>query len=199
MLGVATGNANSANVTDHPITLPAHQAGDLLVVCFSVDGSPTVSIDAGASTAGWSIVLDQNGSSSACRGVLLSKVADDGATTLQLTTSAAERSTHISYRTDGSAVDATGGTGGAVHNDPPSHTPGGGAQNYLWLVYAASDDNFPMTSAPTDFDELRQSSTVSGGANTSVCERELNASSLNPGTFTATNVNRAVMTIAIAP
>lgn len=162
---------------------------------FSVDENPTVSVNAGASSSGWTLAT-QLGSASAVTGVMASKIAT-GTETLTLTTSNAQMSTHETVVSDGSAVDAT--SIGSTSQDPPNHTPAGGTQNYLWIVFVASDDAFPVTSAPTNFDELRSTAAVSGSAATSIMEREFNGSSLNPSTFGGTLVNRAIFTVAIAP
>jgi hypothetical protein len=198
VLGVSAGTEGS-NTTTHTITLPTHVGGDLLTVIFAVDDNPTISID-GSSTAGWSAEDASAGGSNLVRGALFKKVADDPNTTLVLTTSTSQQSSWLVYRTDGSDFDATAASGGSVNANPPNHTPAGGAQNYLWLVAACTDSgsNTP-SAAPTNYDEMRKSLGGASGASVTVAERELNASSENPGTFTNGIISWVTFTIAIAP
>jgi hypothetical protein len=168
-------------------------------VIFAVDDNPTISID-GSSTAGWSAEDAAAGGSNLVRGALFKKVADNASTTLVLTTSTSQQSSWLVYRTDGSDFDATAASGGSVNANPPNHTPAGGAQNYLWLVAACTDSgsNTP-SAAPTNYDEMRKSLGGASGASVTVAERELNASSENPGTFTNGIISWVTFTIAIAP
>lgn len=84
-----TSGKNASDTTSHVITLPAHLAGDLLLVEFGVDGAPDLS-----GISGWTVHLSQPQSSN-ITGIWLSKVAASSAETLTITTSAAEQSAWV--------------------------------------------------------------------------------------------------------
>jgi hypothetical protein len=192
-------NRQTSNTTTHTITLPTHTTGDLLTVVFGIDDAPTVSID-GSSTAGWTQIATATGGSSLTKGYAYKKVADNGSTILTLTSDSAQQSSHMVIVSDGSDCDATATSGGSVNANPPNHTPSGGAQNYLWIAAAVTDsDTNSPTAAPTNYDELAKIVGSNGGASVTVAERELNASSENPGTFTNGLISWVTFTIAIAP
>lgn len=197
VLGVAHTLVNSDS-TAHVINLPPHQAGETIVVFFAVDDNPTVTIDAG-STSGWASMASAAGNSNLCRGHAFKLVTSGSGSTLQLNTSSAQQSTAAAYRTDGS--DAAGAAvGGSTNANPPNLTPGGGALDYLWLVGCASDSgtNSP-SAAPTNFDEMRKQLGGGGGATITTAERELNASSLDPGAFTNGLISTVAITVAVFP
>ncbi|PZM90183.1 MAG: hypothetical protein DIU79_14460, partial [Actinobacteria bacterium] len=88
MAAWSSGATSTSDTTSHPITLPSGiQAGDLLIVVFSVDGNPTVT-----APADW-YKLGQASNGTAVTGAVFWKFAEGG-DTLTLTTSSAEQSSH---------------------------------------------------------------------------------------------------------
>ncbi len=98
----------------------------------------------------------------------------------------------------------------SANPDPGSVTPTGGARDYLWLAAAAhdgeaADTDTQFTAAPTNYINLIQKTTGTGGASNTnsilaTAERQSNSSSEDPGTFTATQVlTYEAFTIAIHP
>jgi hypothetical protein len=200
-----TGRTTS-DTTTHAIGLPTHVAGDLLLTFFSNDNNSTVTID-GSSTAGWAELATGVGTTNLVRGSVFWKVADDAATTLTLTTSAAQQSSWINYAiTVGtfSGVDASVSTGGGINSDPPNHVPSpGGTPNYLWIVARCGDSEFVASAAPSTpvafGNMLTQAGTISG-ASTNTARAVVAASSLNPGAWTSgDNVSWVCFTVAVWP
>lgn len=83
--------------------------------------------------------------------------------------------------------------------DPPNLTPTGGAKDYKWYAMGTRDASTAAYSPPTNFTEIcdtNQASTPS----LSVAERDTNASSQNPGTFTNSGTSVwGAMTVAVHP
>lgn len=101
--------------------------------------------------------------------------------------------------------EATTASGDSSSANPPSLTPSWGADDTLWLAVAghAAVSAAAFTAAPTNYLGFANNGASSGGAAVSVasCYRELNATSEDPGTFTAGGSNRfwAALTVAIRP
>lgn len=192
-----TGRTNNTNTTTHAITLPAGVvAGNLLVVVFSTDGNPTVT----AQQAGWTL-LSQASNGTVVTGAVFWKVAT-GSDALTLTTSAAEASSHASFRiTGGDAPTGTSAVATSTNTNPPSHTPPNGTRDYLWIVTRAADSTNVATAAPTNYTNLQtQAAQGTNGASTNTAERSLNAAGTDPGTFTSgTSIAWQSWTLAIPP
>lgn len=88
ILATSTGQ-QTTDTTSHPVTLPTHAAGDLLLVEFISDGAPTITY-----TSGWSLVA-QISQSSNIRTNYIFLIASSASESLTITTSAAEQSAHI--------------------------------------------------------------------------------------------------------
>lgn len=194
----ATGVNSASNVSSHPISLPSSLvAGDLLLVVFSVDGNPTVSVNTGVSGSNWN-KLGQSSNTDKVTGAIFWKIAEGG-DALTLTTSANEKSSHISYRIRNAvSVSGTASNGSSTNSDPPLHTPPDGAWDYLWIATRSGDDVDVATVAPTSFSNLLTIAAGAGdGASTNSAVRTLNATSLDPGTFTSANEQWVCYTLAV--
>lgn len=162
------------------------------------DANNTFSISSGT---GWTIV-DQTASGSTCKGAVLRKIATGsdaltlGTSTLSLVTSIALRVTNFDSGITPLSLTAAAVTG--ANSNPPSHTPPGGAKNYLWLA-ARCGAFFTASAAPTNYEDLRTAISVGLAAGVSFAERELNAASEDPGAFTCSDSDAVVYTIAIEP
>jgi len=110
---------------------------------------------------------------------------------------------------DWNAVEIYSGVGGPSYDvssspDPSNLSPSWGADDNLWIAaVAAVDDNGVFTSAPANFTDLTQiaaGGAINDSAECAVAFRELNASSLNPGTFSMDEAEGWVaFTIAVQP
>jgi len=196
---IQTTNESSTNTagTSHTVNLPSGiQSNDLVLICLD-KGSTSATIDAHAD---WIELLDEasaNGLYIAyrfCNGL-------EGATTT-LTTSANTRSAEITFRISGAqnpAVTApqiaTTGSGTSATPDPPSVSPSGGTQDYLFIAFAgmageeADDDTWGNT-PPTNYTPSPPLQKSCGTAGTSLgglilaASRQLNTGAAqDPGTF----------------
>lgn len=197
-----------ANATSHTITLPTHASGDILVVLVGNDGTTgvTQTLDAGTSSAGWNnLGFISSASTSLCGCAVYWILCDSASENLTVTTSSGEMVSWVVYRiTGGVSVDASSAgsaSGGSANADPPSHTPSGGSNKYLWIVGGSWDGNVVVpTVAPTDFTNLTTVAHVSvAGASMGTAEREFEGSSLDPDAFTSAAEQWAVWTIAVSP
>lgn len=196
----ATGRTTTTNTSSHAITLPSGiTAGDLLVVVFACDGDPTISVDTGASGGGWN-ALTQGANGSTVSSNVFWKIAAGG-DALTLTTSAAEQSSHASFRiTGGYSVSGTSANGSSTNSNPPSHSGPDGAQDYLWIATRAGDSTVVATAAPSSYTDLQTLAAAgTGGASVNTAERSLNASSTDPGTFTSGSEQWVAFTLAVSP
>jgi hypothetical protein len=207
---VATSNESqeSSDTTTHNLAYPASPAaGDLLMFFFAVDGNTTIS----AGVAGWDLVCST--ATTEYSEYVYSKIAVGGESgTLDLTSSASERSAHIFLRITGAhattvptcTIDA-GSTTNANPN-PPSHDPATwGTEDTLWIAgFLKNIDNDTMSANPTDYiNEILSDSSATGtnaGVQTAIATRALNAASVDPGTFTI-SASRAwrAFTVAVRP
>ncbi len=195
-----TGPINTGSVTSHPITVPTHSVGDLLLVTMTVGAAPTVSITSGT---GWN-TIGPTAQGSNVTGVIYWKVAD-GSDTLTIGTSTSQESSHRcrviaagTHSASATAVTGTATTGAATTNgNPNAHTPPNGADDYLWVVTYHASGATPSV-APTNYTELSTGFTGSSRSN-SYAERELNASSENPGAWTCVISNIVMYVLAIEP
>lgn len=194
-----SGGIQAANTSSHPFVLPSGGSdGDLWVVFWSNGNRFTA---ATLSASGWTR-LGATGSMGLWVGV---KGTADAA---PVVSSSSVRSAHNSWViTDwdgdlshlGIGFTAVGGSAGAP--DPPVCTPPGGALDYLWLACGAETNASGVpTSAPANYSNFvpRTASTGSNSVGIGTAERNLNASSENPGAFSVgTNTNWGACTVAI--
>lgn len=196
--GISGSRTNNVNGTSHAITLPPDiQAGDLLIVIFSVDANETVSINTGVSGNNWTVLATQSNSTTVT-GSIIYKVAEGGdALTLTTTT---EQSSHLVYRiANYSGVPTATASTGTTNIDPPLHTPAGGTDNYLWIATRSGDSTTAATAAPSGYSFWRQADAPgTGGAATDAAVLFANGSSENPGTWTNGAVAGVSFTISIA-
>jgi hypothetical protein len=174
-----------SNTTSHTVSLPSGiSVGNLLLVFFATDGDNTIT-NWGGFTEIFSV---SNGTASSLHVGYKIAVGSD---TLTVTTSSSEESSHVAYRITGHHTSqmpeaSSGNTGNSDSPDPDELTPTGGAKDYLWIA-AEGNDHLDTTSAwPTNFTlyNKEESNANAGGCNVGVGGYELNASVLNPGTFT---------------
>lgn len=197
--GRTTGVSAASDTTSHTITLPANiVVGETLLVVFSVDGDPTVTVDTGFSGINW-VVLGQSSNSTVVTQAIVYKAVAEGGDVLRLTTSTSQQSSHISRRmANAGAIDATFANGSSTNSNPPSHTPAVGNARYLWVVTRTGDSTVQATAAPSGF-RLFQTRAASG-ANGAVCalaERHEHLSVKDPGTFTSASEQWVSATIAV--
>jgi hypothetical protein len=187
-------------------------SGDLWVILFAIDGSGASNLNV---PSGWSRDAtwgaDENnsgGSDHAARWRICD--GSEGAT-VQFTTSDSEHSIHLSIAFVGGTFDATtpvfalrGADATTANPDPPNLNPAIGALDFTWIAGYGKDGNNTNSAFPTNYAD-NQLSKVSAGVAGDRCHgamatRNLNASSENPGTFTASGSSAGFpSTLAIQP
>jgi len=190
--------------TDHPIDMPdGWEVGDLLLVCFGTDGTPTISINTTVSGSNWTME-SQVSSGSNISGCIAWKIAE-GSDTLQFTTDAAESSTAKAYYISGAKtvdpIEYSSATGASTNADPPSGTTAYGNQDYLWLVFGCTEGNSNYTTAaPADFTGFDTYVTTVSGVSIGSAYREYDVDgAYDPGAFTSAIRYWFAFTIIINP
>jgi len=172
---VNTANESSLTTagTSHTVSLPATvNAGDLLIVLFGHAVSAT--IDA---LAGWNELVDDGATNGV--GVLWKRaVGNEDGTTITLVTSAATKSTHISYSITGAnnttaPAISTVATGTTNAPDPTTCNPGT-SKDRLWITFFVgageeADDDTWCNNAATGYGSLLQKASGTGGLPATNC------------------------------
>jgi hypothetical protein len=199
-VAAVNGGFETANDTNHIVNLPSGiAAGDLLLVFFSADGNPTITLP-----GGWN-QLFQTVCGSAVKHGAWYRVADgtEGAS-ITVTTTASEMCAYTSYRIidyAGTPELPTAATGTTQYPNPPSLTPSWGAKDTLWFACYGNDNNKTASGYPTNYGNGRNDvCTASTGSGVATARRELNAASEDPGQFTMSAADDWVSSvIAVKP
>ncbi len=189
---------DTADATSRNITLPPGSGG-LLVLIVAADDSPTIS------ATGWTALTPVSDGSSSTTGAFLYRTAT-GSDPVALATSGSESLSWVCLRILG----PTGGVPGTPewttasnttgNADPPSHTPSGGSNNYLWLAVAGLDLGNNVTALPASFgNALSEPAFSTSAAHIIVCERKVAGSVLDPASFTSGSGNWVAGTVSIGP
>ena len=200
----STSSEFSADVTSHTVTLPSGIiSGDLILLFFAADGFPFVTWP-----AGYTEILDFAPGLGPTLSVAYRQADGTEGANITVTTDNAERSAHIVYRISGQinpSIQApevsTGASGTSTAPNPASLTPTGGAKNYLWVASCGSDGIATVDGFPTNYiNGLNVNGTVSTACSIGSAERDLNATSEDPGTFTL-NISEGwvAATVAVHP
>ncbi len=199
----------SSNTTTHNVNMPGSvAAGDLLIALFTNDGSATVSDPDGA--GGWEQITTQNNGNSV-RGSVWAKVAtgSEGGTSVNFQTSANETAAAQVYRIAAGSwsgslstgVDAANGPSSTTSSpNPPGLNPAAwGAENTLWLAYAAGGTYTSISSPPSGFSDPQHSNggTGTSGASVGSARRSSISESEDPDSFSM-NASQASTTFTIA-
>lgn len=202
--------ATTSNGTTHSVALPASvSSGELLLIVFGADGSPTITWD--NSTAGtWTQLY--NATNTVNRGGAWYKFADgtEGGKTLSVGTNNSEQCSWRILRISGAnAVEAatpvTGAAGDTTSEFPntPSLTPSWGSKKTLWVAALCGDDDTNVVvNSPNNYQS--GGTTICGGTGagviTSVWTYRKEAASEAPSEFiTEQGEDNVVGLIAIEP
>ena len=189
----------ASNVTSHGISLPGGVTdGELLLVAFTSDGNPTISVGVGS---GWT-KIGQESNGTVVTGAVFWKIANAIQTnSLVISTTDPEQSSWVTARIlNGITVTGSPSNGSSTNSNPPLFTPPpNNAKDYLWVATRHGDSTVNATAAPGSYVNFTVAS--GGGAtassNTALATRELNASSEDPGTFTSATEQWACYTLAV--
>jgi hypothetical protein len=184
------------------------QAGDLLIALIGADQNRTVSVNTAVSGSNWTI--QSQGSPEApnntVTGAIITKTADgSGSDALTINLDVADvlntyviRVAKENFAGANSVYVSSPFGAFSANANPPNLIPTPGAKDYLWIVAVVHDAQVVATEAPTNFINLvTDSAPGSGGCSWSWATRELNASSLDPGTFTSNVEQYVAFTIAV--
>jgi hypothetical protein len=204
------GNASSSETSDttsHVVTLPASiAAGDLIIAFVGLDECPATA----TWPSPWVEIVDVCASSTPASFIAY-LIASGGETTVTVTSSAAERSEHLSIRISAATWHGVTGpqvttvTGNSANPNSPSLTPSWGAEDTLWITTFAVDDPatvFPVVAFPTNYgsNNLSNGTGDNSTAGVALATRNLNAATEDPGAFTIQSADDWVAsTIAVRP
>lgn len=196
-------SASSSHSVDMPATV---NAGDLLLLFFSANDSPSIS-----TPSGWTKIYDH--SSFGIEGACFAKDADgsEDGTSVSVSIAASKPACAqvmrfsgwhgtISGGVEGTSRDESGGT----IPDPPNLTPSwGGAENIWIAVRHSGSDDVTSSSGPANYTNLQD--VVSGAGSGNGCSlgtarRTLDASSEDPSSFQLASHDVSVTaTVAVRP
>jgi hypothetical protein len=202
----ATSSVTSDSMS-HTVTLPSGIiSGDLLISAFSVDGNPTVTWP-----SGWTSFASGNSPANASKLEIAYRRADGTeGSSITVTTSASEQSTHSTLRIAGAEDPATrapeASTAASSNSTAPNSTtvtPTGDTKNYLWLAVFGNDDGTggAIKNVPTGYANSNWKVTsTAAGTRVATAERTSRAASEDPGAWTI-QVTRdwVAFTVAVHP
>jgi len=202
-----TETAFGTDTTNHYVNMPATvNAGDLLIVLFTNDGSATVT-----TPAGWSLLASDDNEPHVRLSVYYKIAAGtEGGTTVNFITSGVEQAAAQVYRiTDWHGTTppeiSTAATGTSTRPNPASLDPAGwDVADTLWLAVAGQDrgDQSGTTAYPASYTDGISTLSSEGTAScrTLSARRVLAAASEDPGAFTIpVSEEWVAFTIAVRP
>lgn len=194
-----TSSEQASDANSFTVSLGGPSAGELLVAVIAVDGNDQWTIDESTSGKNWYVAAHVTSTNSVV-GIVAIKVADGSDALRLISQSGTQQASSIVFRISGhgsyAAVAST--TGSGTNGDPPNGAITGAGQDCLFLTGLCTDAQVVASSAPASYGNLTTKvATTSGGASVSVADRNLNASSDNPGTFTNASEQWVAFTIAI--
>jgi hypothetical protein len=168
-----------------------------------LDGSPTVS--------GWDgfTELDRTAQGEVVGVAAYKKATGSEGTSVTFTVSATEAGVWRVYQFNAADIGdwdtdppeaSTAVTGNSTTPDPGSLTPTWGAKNTWWAAMAAKDGTGGASAFPSSYTNTDETSSGgTGQCNLSTGEREVNATSEDPGTFTIASDQWVALTVAVEP
>ena len=198
-VAAVNGGNNTGSGTSHTVNLPAGiEAGDLLLVFFASDGTPTITFP-----GGWTELFQTSNDSVGFGAWYRIADGEEGAT-ITVTTSASEMTAHTSYRITGYSGTPEVGTrvpGFSCYPDPSSLTPSWEAKDTLWFACEGNNKDSTVGAYPTNYTNGRNDYAFNlQGVSVGSARRELNAVSEDPGTFTISFSSQWIATtVAIQP
>lgn len=204
-----TTSSFTTNATSHAVAMPATvNAGDLLLMFFTVDSIPTIT-----TPSGWSIVAPKTttAGNSHCA-IVYGKKADgtEGGTTVDVVTDTTEQAVAHVYRvTDWGgtlSTDVVAGTPSVASStnnpNPPSVSWPWGTVDVLVIASEHHSENGDASAAPTNYTNLTVTNTSTGTAGAAVGSawRAMTGATSpeDPGTFSySTGAYKIANTVAV--
>ena len=173
-------------------------AGDLLLCVHGITDTATVT-----TPTGWTLLGGTADSTPDVTSNIFYKVAVGG-DTCSIGLSTSRNGAAIVYRIDEYSgipeMTSSNATTGAPN--PPSLTPAGGSNKYLWLTFGVMDwilTTATMGAVPTNFDNQIFVIGATGGISLNAGERRFEGTNQDPGTFSGSSDAYNAYTIAISP
>jgi hypothetical protein len=197
----------SSDSTSHAVAMPATlNAGDGIIVFLTTDGDATVT-----TPAGWRRLYNES-NGTALRGTAYARVSrgTEGGTTVDFVTSVAETAAAQVYRItnwSGSLTGIQAAPAGEITSgttaDPPSLTAYWGSAKNLWLASVHTSTSQTVSSAPTNYTDLTQTTSGSGATHAQciTARRAVETATEDPGVFTmsGSGASKVYSTVSIAP
>lgn len=197
-----TTSEQASDASAFTVGLGGPSAGELIVAIISVDAGSGViwDIDHSASGNGWWLA-SQVLSNSSVVGIVAIKIAD-GSDALRIIglEGGNQQASAITFRISGhgSYASVASSSGNSTNGDPPNVAITGSAQDCLFIAAVCTDAQVVASAAPASYGNLTtKAATNATGASVSVADRNINATSDNPGVFTNTTEQWVAFTIAI--
>lgn len=203
----ATNTTNGAAATNKSCNLPSGiQSGNLLLLWIRSNGA-----DTHTTPSGWSdLVKNNTADASDDTTSLFYKIASGSeGSTVTVNGTASLKFSSLSWRVTGAhqttAPNVATATGTSSTPDPPSLTPSGGTKDYLWIAIYGIEGTSTLSSYPANYSSNQitvatSGSTAATNSRSGAAARQLNASSENPGTFTASaSEDWTAVTVAVYP
>lgn len=194
---VTTSSGSNNLTTSHTVTMPSSiVAGRKLLVFFTTEGATGGTTN---TPSGWTKEAERVEDSGAelVRLVVYSKTAA-GSDTLTVTTSGSVDSAYTCYQiaSQNAIRVATAVDGDSANPNPPSLTPAGGSQKYLWIAATAFQSG-TVSSYPTNYSSSQLTNTAENFKIASAVYA-LETTVQDPGTYTVSISGRWVaITVAI--
>jgi len=200
-----TNTSTGAAGTSHTVSLaPNISADDLLIIFFATDGDNTVTDWDGFTELG----SESNGTANFFAIAYKKAVGTEGSS-ITVTTSESEPSSHICFRITGHIDPATQAPelstvaeASDAYPDPTILTPTGGAKDYMWIHASGWDYDRTVSAWNPNFadNRLYSSNGTNQGCSCAVSTREENVASKNPASITIdTGDTWCSWTVAVHP
>lgn len=196
----------TSDAASFTVGLGGPTAGQLIVAIISVDLSGVGAdelkwqIDDVVSGKDWWLAARVSSNNNVV-GIVAIKVAAGGdALRLMFPDGVGQQASAITFRISGhgSYASVASAIGNSTNGDPPNVSITGAAQDCLFIAALCTDAQVVASAAPASYGNLTtKAATNSAGASVSVADRNLNAASDNPGTFTNTTEQWVAFSIAI--
>lgn len=200
-----TSSEQSTDAASFTVGLGAPSAGELIVAIIAADSTsatdlPLWEIDTATSGTRWWLAAKLLGANNVA-GLVAIKIAQGGdALKISFGDGVAQQASAITFRISGHGgyASVASATGNSTNGDPPNVAISGAAQDCLFIAALCTDAQVIASAAPASYANLTTKvATNATGASVSVADRNLNATSDNPGAFTNTTEQWAAFAIAI--
>ena len=192
--------ADAVQNTSYSAPLPSGlTSGDLLIVIGALNSAFATQFN---TPSGWTSLFQTAGPGNTRSLACFYKTSNgsEGAN-LAMTLTALAAKASVSYRISGAAAApqaGTAATGTSTAPDAPNLSPSWGSQKVLWLAAMAGQWNTAQTqTAPANYSNIQQIAAGTDQPRIASAERSLEASSENPGAFSAQMLNWIANTIAV--